>query len=117
MIKCNNCGSMIPDNLWKKSDDNSLISCPVCGVSKTADTQVAKISLTKDDIEKAVSVEIVGKDGAAEETTVSGVLDSLDSGLKKAFGDTISVCPDCGKVICICSLKKLFGGDKNNVGF
>ena len=62
-------------------------------------------------------VEIVEKNGVVKETTVSGILDSLDSGLKKAFGDTISVCPDCGKVICICSLKKLFGGDKNNVGF
>lgn len=117
MIKCNNCGSMIPDNLWKTGDKDGILSCPVCGVSRIADTPVAKISLSKDDIEKAVQVEIVGKSGVAEETTVSGVLDSLDSGLKKAFGDTISVCPDCGKVICICSLKKLFGGDKNNVGF
>lgn len=117
MIKCNNCGSMIPDNLWKTLDDNGLISCPVCGVAREIDTSVPKISLTKDDIENAVPVEIVGKDGVAEETTVSGVLDSLDSGIKKAFGDTISVCPDCGKVICICSLKKLFSGDKNNVGF
>lgn len=117
MIKCNNCGSMIPDNLWKKADDDGLISCPVCGVSRAVDTSVAKVSLSKDDVEKAVPVEIVEKNGVVEETTVSGILDSLDSGLKKAFGDTISVCPDCGKVICICSLKKLFGGDKNNVGF
>ena len=100
MIKCNNCGSMIPDNLWK-----------------TGDTQVAKISLSKDDVEKAVPVEVIDDNGVVEETTISGVLDSFDNGLKKAFGDTISVCPDCGKVICICSLKKLFDGDKNNVGF
>lgn len=117
MIKCNNCGSIIPDNLWKKADDSDILSCPVCRASRTVDTTVAKISLSKDDVEKAVPVEIIGEDGVAKETTVSSVLDSLDNGFKKAFGNTISVCPDCGKVICICSLKKLFSGDKNNVGF
>lgn len=117
MIKCNNCGSIIPDNLWKKADDSDILSCPVCRASRTVDTPVAKISLSKDDVEKAVPVEIIGEDGVAKETTVSSVLDSLDNGFKKAFGNTISVCPDCGKVICICSLKKLFSGDKNNVGF
>lgn len=117
MIKCNNCGSMIPDNLWKTGDKCGILSCPVCGVARAADAPVAKISLSKDDVEKAVPVEVVSNDGVVEETTISGVLDSFDNELKKAFGDTISVCPDCGKVICICSLKKLFGGDKNNVGF
>lgn len=117
MIKCNNCGSMIPDNLWKTGDKDGILSCPVCGVARAADAPVAKISLSKDDVEKAVPVEVVSNDGVVEETTISGVLDSFDNGLKKAFGDTVSVCPDCGKVICICSLKKLFGGDKNNVGF
>lgn len=117
MITCNNCGSTIPDNLWKKGESDGTLSCPVCGLPRTTETPVVKVSLAKDDVKDVIPVEIEDKSGVVQTSTMSNVLDSFDKGLKNTFGDTLSVCPDCGKVICICSLKKLFNGDKNNVGF
>lgn len=121
MLTCEKCGSTIPDDLWKKDESDGTLSCPVCGTPRVTEMPVAKVSLVKDDIESevknAVPIEIDGVKGVVGASTMSGILDSFDTGLKKAFGDTLSVCPDCGKVICICSLKKLFNEDKSNVGF
>lgn len=117
MLTCNNCGSTIPDDLWKKDESDGVLSCPVCDSIRTTTTVPVRVSLTKDDVENAVQVEIEEKSGVVQTSTMSNVLESFDKGLKSTFGDTLSVCPDCGKVICICSLKKLFNGDKSNVGF
>lgn len=117
MLTCDNCGSTIPDDLWKKDESDGVLSYPVCGSIKTTTTTPVKLSLTKNYVDNAVPVEIEDNSGVVQTSTMSSVLESFDKGLKSTFGDTLSVCPDCGKVICICSLKKLFNGDKSNVGF
>lgn len=120
MLTCDNCGSKIPDDLWKKDESDGTLSCPVCGTPKNTESTHFDVSLTKEDmdsgIKDAVPVEFNGRKTVVEPSTISGVVESFDSGLKKVFGDTLSVCPDCGKVICICSLKKLFNKE-NNIGF
>lgn len=117
MLTCDNCGSTIPEDLWKKDESDGVLSCPVCGMTRTTTTNPFRVSLAKDENTAIMPVNLSKEDGVVQAPTASSVIDSLDKGLKDVFGDTLSTCPDCGKVICICSLKKLFNGDKNNVGF
>lgn len=128
MLLCNSCGSSIPEELWK--DENGSLKCPVCGalLGKTAvdssddkavvekeDTIPVKVSLAKDDNTTVVPVELPVSPNS--EVTAESIFDSIDKGIRNVFGSSVEVCPNCGKVICICSLKKLLSGDKNNAGF
>ena len=104
MLKCN-CGSIIPKSLCEKTENGKCI-CPVC---KSIETDVPiKVSLRKDGEDIEIPVPVVEQNGNPVPPTAESLINSIDNGIRSAFGDAITVCPECGKAICICSLKGIF---------
>lgn len=107
LLKCENCGSSIPVELWKKDGDNLV--CPACGKTRVAKVNLekTKVSLKKDEEKNELILSVNSPKIEPKNQDVS-FIDVLDSGLKSIFGSAVSPCPDCGKIICICSLKSAF---------
>lgn len=130
MLVCDRCGSSIPEERWKKQESNGVFECPVCGAQKVRETSSDKVisegditllkesdnNLSKELDNKSISLSFVKEDGSTNIPEASDVLRAVDSGVRHIFGDAITACPECGHVICVCSLKRLFAGD-NNIGF
>lgn len=104
MLKCD-CGSTIPRSMCKSNEDGKLI-CPVC--NKVEESVRIKVSLKKDGDEIEVPVSIQETNGIASTPTAEGLLNTVDNTVRSVFGDSLFICPECKKAICICSLKSFF---------
>lgn len=83
-LVCSECNSSASEELWKLSDEPDVLLCPVCGAAKKTNTE----------------------DVVVEEQL--SLIESASSRIDSVLGIVADRCPNCGHVICVCSLKGVF---------
>lgn len=80
-LVCSECGSSASEELWKPSGEPDVLLCPVCGAAK------------KTNVEDVVQPNVVESASMRLDSVLSKVADR---------------CPNCGHIICVCSLREVF---------